>query len=74
MRVLYTPNKIVLLHLFSNEYVTGMMLAVYPICSTAKLRFYFGALMIKVRFLFRSPNRGRPTTKWYDLYFGAKCQ
>ena len=28
--------------------------------------------MKRVRFIFRSQNRGRPTTKGYDLYFGAK--
>ena len=37
-----------------------------------KVRLIFGGVLERGRFTFRSQNSERPTTKRYDLYFGAK--
>ena len=36
------------------------------------VRLIFNGVLKRVRFIFRSQNSERPTTKRYDLYFGAK--
>ena len=41
-------------------------------CASQQRCDYTSGFMKRLRFIFRSQNRGRPTTKGYDLFFGAR--